>query len=302
MNLVTQCPQCAQVFQVLPEAHPAQAGWVRCVQCTHAFEAAAFAVTAPFLDASALSESLLTSPRVDVEALLRRQDVPVAVAPSPPLPSAVLAEPVAPTSSPLSAHNPTPVTLTASVPQPWAAGAPDPLEPELPWTAPMPEPLHPADTAAAPSGQGWHRALAWALLAGLVCQALYFFRDETASRWPSAQSAWAALCQPLACQVQSLRRWGGIVIDSSALVRGDEAYTLNLALRNSTELPLAMTALELTLTDEQDRVLVRRVLTPKVLGAPEALQPGQVWDRAFRVELTDATTEVAGYRLVSFYP
>ena len=111
-----------------------------------------------------------------------------------------------------------------------------------------------------------------------------------------------ALCQPAACTVAPLRRWNGIVIDSSSLVRSDLAYVLNLSLRNSLEMPLAMTAIELTLTDDQDRALTRRVLSPSDLGAPSVLAAGQVWQRSLSVEPLSLQAEIAGYRLVSFYP
>jgi hypothetical protein len=99
-----------------------------------------------------------------------------------------------------------------------------------------------------------------------------------------------------------LRRWNGIVIQSASLVRGDAVYTLNVSLRNAVDVPLAMTAIELTLTDAQDRAVMRRVLSPKELTAPLELAAGQIWTRAFTVEPGTLTAEVVGYRLVSFYP
>ena len=93
-----------------------------------------------------------------------------------------------------------------------------------------------------------------------------------------------------------------MVMDSSSLVGGDVAYVLNLSLRNSLDIPLAMTALELTLTDDQDLALTRRVLHASDLGAPAVLAAGQVWQRSLSVEPASLQAEIAGYRLVSFYP
>jgi hypothetical protein len=146
------------------------------------------------------------------------------------------------------------------------------------------------------------RAMAVLLAAGLCVQSLVFFRSELAAQMPASRPALEALCRLTACTLEPLRRWNGIVIDSSSLVRGDAGYILNLSLRNSVDVPLAMTSMELTLTDDQDRVLMRRVLSPSALGAPGLLAAGQAWERVLWVEPVVLEPEISGYRLVSFYP
>jgi len=65
---------------------------------------------------------------------------------------------------------------------------------------------------------------------------------------------------------------------------------------------VAMPLLELTLTDAQDQVLVRRVLRPEgELGAAPELAPAAVWSATAPVQL-EGGTPVAGYRLLAFYP
>jgi hypothetical protein len=141
------------------------------------------------------------------------------------------------------------------------------------------------------------------LLALSLCfQSLVFFRDELVARVPATRPMLELLCVPAACALAPLHRWNGIVIQSASLVRGDAGYTLNVSLRNAVDVPLAMTAIELTLTDAQDRAVMRRVLSPTDLSAPMALAAGQIWTRAFMVEPGTLTAEIAGYRLVSFYP
>jgi hypothetical protein len=136
----------------------------------------------------------------------------------------------------------------------------------------------------------------------LCVQALVFFKDELVARIPATRPMLEFLCVPAVCVLAPLRRWNGIVIQSASLVRGDAGYTLNVSLRNAVDVPLAMTAIELTLTDEQDRAVMRRVLYPADLAAPLALAAGQIWAQAFTVEPSTLTSEIAGYRLVSFYP
>jgi hypothetical protein len=246
------------------------------------FEAQAFAIHAP--DVPLQADALLAAPRVDVEALLRRKDVTS----EPPLPPS--AAPVA------SRDSPAPATATAPSPPLLNADAEASLLPK--------SHLHSAPTLAleAPADQWLHRSLALLLVVGLCLQALVFFRDELAARLPASQPILSALCMPANCDLKPLRRWNGIVIDGSSLVRGDAGYTLNVTLRNSVEVPLAMTAMEMTLTDDQDRPLLRRVLSPSDLGAPAVLAAGQAWQRALKVEFNSTEADIAGYRLVSFYP
>jgi predicted Zn finger-like uncharacterized protein len=281
MNLVTQCPQCALLFQVPHESLSQAQGWVRCGQCQHLFEGETFAIKAPVLDVPLHAESSDDSPRVDVEALLRRQDIPTQL------------DGVAPAVVPLP-----PVSANAS------AVTAASVQADLPERAPIKANLHHnlAPHPMAPTGVGLHRFMALVLALGLSFQALFFFKDEIAAQLPASRSVWAQWCQPLACTVKPLRRWSGIVIDNSSLVRGDTGYALNLTLRNSLDVALATTALELTLTDEQDRPVVRRVLSPAELGAPAELAAGQTWVQVLHLEPTPVVADIAGYRLVSFYP
>ncbi len=277
MSLVTQCPQCALLFQV-PADKVAQAqGQVGCEQCAHVFEAQAFAIHAP--DVPLQADAFLAAPRVDVEALLRRKDV--------------TSEPLPPSAAPVAMRDSSaPVAVSPSL----SADAEASLLPK--------SHLHSAPTLAleAPADQWLHRSLALVLVVGLCLQALVFFRNELAARLPASQPILSALCMPANCDLKPLRRWNGIVIDGSSLVRGDAGYTLNVTLRNSVEVPLAMTAMEMTLTDDQDRPLLRRVLSPSDLGAPDVLAAGQAWQRALKVEFNSTDADIAGYRLVSFYP
>jgi hypothetical protein len=241
------------------------------------FEAQAFAIHAP--DVPLQADAFLAAPRVDVEALLRRKDV--------------TSEPLPPSAAPVAMRDSSaPVAVSPSL----SADAEASLLPK--------SHLHSAPTLAleAPADQWLHRSLALVLVVGLCLQALVFFRNELAARLPASQPILSALCMPANCDLKPLRRWNGIVIDGSSLVRGDAGYTLNVTLRNSVEVPLAMTAMEMTLTDDQDRPLLRRVLSPSDLGAPDVLAAGQAWQRALKVEFNSTDADIAGYRLVSFYP
>jgi len=281
MSLVTQCPQCALLFQVSRDQLAQGQGWVRCGRCEHLFEGEAFAIQAPVLDTPLHADAFDDAPRVDLEALLRRQDVP-----SEP-------EPVAPAVSALSPDDRVEPTITAAVTE-WDRPGPDSFKTDLRVSA---QPL-----TNASSGGGVHRFIAGVLAMGLAVQALFFFRDDLVARFPASRSVGVSMCQLLGCQLQPLRRASGIVIDQSSLVHGEEGYALNITLRNALDVTLGMTSLELTLTDEQDRPLVRRVLSPAQLSAPAELAAGQTWAQTLSLAPDPALAEIAGYRLVSFYP
>ncbi len=91
------------------------------------------------------------------------------------------------------------------------------------------------------------------------------------------------------------------MIDSSDFVPQPGGFALRWTVRNTTELTLGMTALELKLQDAQDKVLVRRVFSASEVGAPVSLLPGQTWSGQLFIEIA-TDLPITGYRLLSFYP
>lgn len=130
-------------------------------------------------------------------------------------------------------------------------------------------------------------------------------RERIAAMAPSLRPALAALCAPLSCTVGPRRQIDAVEIEGSAFnkVRGD-LYQLSLELRNTAHTPLAMPALELTLSDADGQPLVRRVLMPDELRAPAVLPTRGVWSGVLPVQLKElpGSARVAGYSLLAFYP
>lgn len=144
-----------------------------------------------------------------------------------------------------------------------------------------------------------------ALGAGLAGQMAYQDRDRLALAHPSLRPVLLAMCDVLGCTLGPPRQIEAIVIDSSGFNRlRSDTYKLSFTLRNSAPVPVAAPAMELTVTDAQDQTLVRRVLTPDELGAPNhAIPPSGEWSRTVGVVLdTGGSARVAGYRLLAFYP
>ena len=159
------------------------------------------------------------------------------------------------------------------------------------------------------------RKALWALLSlvtflTLAGQVLYRYRAEVAAMVPSTRAPLAALCQRLGCDVPLPRRPELMSIDSSELQadpRHEGVISLNAVIHNRAGFAQDYPALELTLTDEADRPVLRRILRPSdYLGArsrdqlAQGIAPGS--EATLRVFLDTTRTRATGYRLYLFYP
>lgn len=143
-------------------------------------------------------------------------------------------------------------------------------------------------------------------LAGLLAlQAAYQDRNRLALAQPQLRPVLEQMCLLLDCRLGAPRQIDSIVIDSSGFnrLRGD-TYSLAFTLRNTARVQVALPSMELTLTDSQDQVIARRVLSPQELGAADgALPAAGEWSRAVGIAVdAGAGPQVAGYRLLAFYP
>jgi predicted Zn finger-like uncharacterized protein len=198
-------------------------------------------------------------------------------------------------------------------PQPWPRPQPD-----SPSSAPGHEPgVDPPETLSfvkqAERRAFWRRRSVRAVLAALalvlLCSLGGFWavveRDRLAAWLPGWQPALQALCRPLGCELAPLQQIESVLIDSTALRRRSEGrYAFDVTLRNTGRWPVAVPALELTLTDIADQVLVRRVFTaPDWAGTTTVLAPGA--ELPLRLELSLEAMEartMTGYRALLFYP
>src|SRR6185295_3350066 len=139
----------------------------------------------------------------------------------------------------------------------------------------------------------------------------YRFRAELAATTPQVRDPLRAICKPLGCEVPLPRRTELMSIDASELQadpRRDGLIVLNAVIRNRAPFPQDYPALELTLTDEADRPVLRRVLRPReYLEATRAAEliPQGIGGNAeatLRVLLDASRARATGYRLYLFYP
>jgi predicted Zn finger-like uncharacterized protein len=157
---------------------------------------------------------------------------------------------------------------------------------------------------------GWAFA-AFLMLAVLLAQGVFHYRTEIAAMVPEARPYLANACAKLGCEIRLPRQPKKMAIESSDLQaegRGDSnVIVLNAVLRNQAPFAQEYPSLELTLTDERDEAVARRVLAPAdYLGAGGAdvlargIGPGA--DAVLRVSIDTSGLRAIGYRMYLFFP
>jgi predicted Zn finger-like uncharacterized protein len=159
------------------------------------------------------------------------------------------------------------------------------------------------------------RALWWTLVVlaalGLVAQAAYHYRAEIAAGVPAARAPLEEACRLLACEVRLPRVVKLLSIDSyevRADPRREGVIVLNAVIRNRAPFPQEYPALQFTLTDEANRQLVSRSVSPReYLDAARAAQLiargiDAGGETALTVYFDASRARATGYELVLFYP
>jgi hypothetical protein len=143
----------------------------------------------------------------------------------------------------------------------------------------------------------------------LGAQLLFAYRTQIAALYPASRPLLEQACRVARCEVGLPKAADQLLIESSDLQAVDAArpnlIQLAASVRNRAAIEVAFPAIEVTLTDAQDRPLARRVLLPDqyLAGRPPA-SAGLRAGEEFSIRLTLDTTELrpVGYRLYLFYP
>ena len=155
----------------------------------------------------------------------------------------------------------------------------------------------------------------WALgallaLGALAAQAVLSFRTEIALLLPESRPHLIAACALIDCELRLPRRPKLMAIESSDLqadARRESVIVLNAVIRNQAPFAQEYPALELTLTDERDEALARRVLLPSdylARTAPDRVAQGIAAgaDVALRMYFDTSGIKAIGYRMYLFFP
>lgn len=151
------------------------------------------------------------------------------------------------------------------------------------------------------------------ILAGLalVLQALWWWRTPIATHVPAMRPVYEAVCAGMDCRVGYVRVPSLLTIESSSIQPqalsqpGDKAQhmTLSAVMRNRAGHAQPWPAVELTLTDFANVVVVRRMLLPaEYLGAGAPASFAANSEREIAVSLSVRGAPVSGYRLALFFP
>lgn len=338
MSLIARCPACRTTFRVVQDQLRVSDGWVRCGRCAEIFDARLGLVDEA--DAKQVNLSAADPVARFVETPAEAKHEPTLADPAwlnfgaqdaPQVPPTGLippSEPAAPELAPVAVHEPAPVeTAIDGVPPdvlPKNAESrqlaqsgyaqrnlePDTVTPqaELSFLRPMPDPK--------PAMNVWVKAflglVVLVLLALLALQAGLHERARLAAMFPQSKPVLQWVCQYLGCTVSALKQIESVVIDGSSFnkVRGDN-YRLALTIRNAALQDIAMPALELSLTDSQDQVLMRKVILPHEITPNSGnLAGGSEWSGQIAMQVranavggtVEGAERFSGYRVLAFYP
>ena len=319
MSQTTCCPTCQTLFKVVPDQLRVSEGWVRCGKCSEIFDAHQHLYKERFAADTTHEIFTVVPGPSDVADTQRTEPVPLRVEREAGLDAGAHVARFGMTR-----------TDTPRAPVPAQQDVADPLAhvPLVPrWRrkvkAGAGRDSHEALTKASPEvtflrvpkanafwGKMWVRLSLGLMGAGLssvlALQAVVHQRDHIAATVPTAKPAVEGLCQLLGCRVLPLRQIESMVIDGSTFteLRGN-AYRLGFTVKNNAAVDLAMPAIELTLTDSQDRAALSRVFLPAEMGATSAvLGAGAEWvgTLVLSVRTNGASERISGYRISAIYP
>lgn len=148
-------------------------------------------------------------------------------------------------------------------------------------------------------------ALFFLLLA--LLQTLYYLRTPIAAHWPELRPHLEAACTLIDCKVPLPRQAELLAIIDSDLqedVDREGLIHLSATIVNNAPFTQAYPVLELTLTNNYDKPVIRRPFTPQEYlpsdNTGPGLMPGE--EIELRLPLTVNDDAVAGYRLFVTYP
>jgi len=144
------------------------------------------------------------------------------------------------------------------------------------------------------------------LLLILLAQGAFTFRSVLAARFPGAKPALVSGCALFGCRVDLPAQVDNLVIDTGELTTlGGDTYAFTTQLRNQGAVPQAWPSLELSLTDANDKPLVRRVFAPRdylVATTPTANGLAPRVEQAITLHFRVDDLQPSGYHIAVFYP
>jgi predicted Zn finger-like uncharacterized protein len=304
VSLITRCPACTTLFRVVPDQLRISDGWVRCGQCDEVFDAnaalqseAVVAEAPPIAPAQAVlpeSEQRITQGFFQNESALSAVGSAFTVAPESDARNAINipAEDTFFQQSPVELNQESPAALKQLPEDDFDIG---------------PSFMRASQTKSKSPKRFALGFVCLLLAAVFLGQILMQERDRLAATQPLFQSGLQSLCSIAGCEIAPVRQIESVVIESSSFtkVRAD-VYRVNVTLKNTSQIELAIPSLELTLTDPQDQISVRRIFDANALAPSDAVMlAGSEISASLPISIAPQIgnqSRVAGYRLLVFYP
>jgi len=310
VSLITRCPTCGTAFRVQPAQLVARSGRVRCGKCSGVFDAVSCLVGEQ--GGPALLEP---SPQLGLFDPSRR-----AATASPDITLNLDLSTVAPAASrpPPAPPRPTPAATPAAPrpesparPERPARTAPPPLAPRPIRSESLARPEFLEDDVPPRRFTALWAVLGTIALVALAAELALYFRDDIVLALPAAKPQLTEACEVLGCRLRLPHRSDLMSIESSDL-QADPGHAnvilLNAVIRNRAAFAQEYPSLELTLTDENDQAVVRRVLKPA--DYLDAARLGQLMasgvapggEISVRVRFDATRVHATGFRLFLFFP
>ena len=302
MSLITRCPACTTIFNVVTDQLKVSHGWVRCGQCAEVFDAS--------LNLQPERKSEVHPANADPDlvppALLQPEPgiANINLSAAPRIPERPSEESkikdIFAAAATSQAGLTTKVTAQAADKADGGADIDDP-------------PVEVSFVREARRQAFWRKPLVRVLLAStamlltllLAAQFAFHQRASLEAYEPRLKPLLQMLCNTFSCDIGAVLRIEALVIDSSTFTKiSDGAYRLVFSIKNKGGVAVAPPSLEVTLTDNQDQAVIRRVFAPSQFGFDSALLAANSEFAGvlnLRVVPPDSA-RVEGYRLLAFYP
>jgi predicted Zn finger-like uncharacterized protein len=147
-------------------------------------------------------------------------------------------------------------------------------------------------------------SFAFFMALGICFQVLVFQRDQWRAQYPEFTPMLLGLCATLGCDLHWPEEPSQVSIATGGFKSlGDNQFIFSGSIKNQSDWPVATPLLELSLTDDVDAAVVRKVFTVNELGVNEVLRARRA--QAFELQFTldpALSGSVTGYRAFLFYP
>lgn len=150
--------------------------------------------------------------------------------------------------------------------------------------------------------------LAGVMVPVLLLQSAYYWRNQLAAAVPPLQPMLNGMCAAFHCTVGLPAEIDRLSLESNELQvvpPNQNIYALSLVLRNRGATPQAWPYIELTLNNDDEKPVVRRVFRPlEYLPKQQQIDSGIAGESEQQVKLTFELNDalVSGYRIYLFYP